>query len=241
MRQKEVATPAAVRDALLSQVEDRLSCLPATEASRWSAVDHRAAVPIEVTESLIASGGKRLRPAFCLSGFLSADGDPAREPVAVGADAALELLHAFALLHDDVLDDSPLRRGEPTAYEWHASVHRADGRAGEPCRFGEGVAALAGDLTHTYADRLVSALPLAAREIRHELRSEVIIGSTWTSGWRPSASRILNCPGGSHYASPAPVHGAPVVGPRGVYRGPGGPRARVHPVRGRARRGVPVA
>lgn len=57
----------------------------------------------------------------------------------------------------------------------HASVHRADGWTGEPRRFGGGVAALAGDLTHTYADRLVSALPPAPREIWHELRSEVII------------------------------------------------------------------
>jgi geranylgeranyl diphosphate synthase type I len=94
----------------------------------------------------------------------------------VDAAAALELLHAFALLHDDVLDDSPLRRGEPTAHERHASVHRAADWAGEPRRFGEGVAALAGDLAHIYADRLVSALSPAAREIWHELRTEIVIG-----------------------------------------------------------------
>jgi geranylgeranyl diphosphate synthase type I len=174
--QKEVVTPAEARDALLSQVEDRLRGLLATETSRWSAVDHRAAVPVEAVAALIGSGGKRLRPAFCLNGFLSAGGDPAREPVAVDAAAALEVLHAFALLHDDVLDDSPLRRGEPTAHERHASVHRAAGWAGEPRRFGEGVAALAGDLAHIYADRLVSALSPAAREIWHELRTEIIIG-----------------------------------------------------------------
>ncbi len=173
---REVVTPAAARDALLSQVEDRLRGLLATETSRWSAMDPRAAVPVEVVAALIGSGGKRLRPAFCLNGFLSAGGDPAREPVAVDAAAALEVLHAFALLHDDVLDDSPLRHGEPTAHEWHASVHRAAGWAGEPRRFGEGVAALAGDLAHIYADRLVSELPPAAREIWHELRTEIIIG-----------------------------------------------------------------
>jgi geranylgeranyl diphosphate synthase type I len=75
-----------------------------------------------------------------------------------------------------VLDDSPLRRGEPTTHERHASVHRTAGWAGEPRRFGEGVAILAGDLAHSYADRLVSALSPAAREVWHELRIEMIIG-----------------------------------------------------------------
>jgi geranylgeranyl diphosphate synthase type I len=174
--QLSAAAPAQARDALLARVEDRLHDLLVTEMSRWSAMDPIAAVPAEAVTALAGAGGKRLRPAFCLSGFLAAGGNPALEPVAVDAAAALELLHAFALLHDDVLDDSPLRRGEPTAHERHAAAHRAAGWAGEPRRFGEGVAVLAGDLAHTYADRLVSALSPAAREIWHELRTEMIIG-----------------------------------------------------------------
>ena len=168
--------PARARDALLSRVEERLRELFATETSRWSAVDPRAVVPVEVVAALVGAGGKRLRPAFCLNGFLAAGGDPAWEPVAVDAAAALEVLHAFALLHDDVLDDSPLRRGEPTAHQRHEAAHRAAGWAGEPRRFGEGVAALAGDLAHIYADRLASALSPAAREIWHELRTEIAVG-----------------------------------------------------------------
>ncbi|MGH3166220.1 MAG: polyprenyl synthetase family protein [Trebonia sp.] len=171
-----IAGPAQARDMMLSRVEDRLRDLLASEVSRWSAVDPRAAVPVKSVADLVGAGGKRLRPAFCLSGFLAADGDPALESVAVDAAAALELLHAFALLHDDILDDSPLRRGEPTAHERHAAKHRAAAWAGEPRRFGEGVAVLAGNLAHIYADRLASALPPAAREIWHELRTEVMIG-----------------------------------------------------------------
>lgn len=168
--------PAKARDALLSQVDDRLRELFTTEKSRWSAVDHRAAAPIEAIADLVDAGGKRLRPAFCLSGYLAADGEQTLAPVAVDAAAALEMLHAFALLHDDVVDDSSLRRGKPTAHERHASAHRAAGWAGEARRFGEGVAILAGDLAQTYADYLVSALSPAAREVWHELRAEMMIG-----------------------------------------------------------------
>lgn len=172
----DTITPAQARYALLSRVEGRLRDMFATETSRWAAVDPRAAVPVEAVAALVGAGGKRLRPSFCLNGFLAAGGAPAQEPVVVDAAAAVEVLHAFALLHDDVLDDSPLRRGKPTAHERHAAAHRAAGWAGEPRRFGEGVAALAGDLAHIYADRLVSGLSPAAREIWHELRTEIIIG-----------------------------------------------------------------
>jgi geranylgeranyl diphosphate synthase type I len=170
------AAPAQARDALLSRVEDRLRDLLTTETARWSAVDPRAPVPVEAVAGLVGAGGKRLRPVFCLTGFLAAGGDPAHEQVAVDAAAAVEVLHTFALLHDDVLDDSPLRRGEPTAHERHAAAHRAAGWAGEPRRFGEGVAVLAGDLAHIYADRLASGLSPAAREIWTELRTEIVIG-----------------------------------------------------------------
>jgi geranylgeranyl diphosphate synthase type I len=170
------AGPAKAREVLLKQVDDRLRDLLATEKARWSAVDPRAAAPIEAIAALVDAGGKRLRPAFCLSGFLAVGGDGALAPLAVDAAAALEVLHAFALLHDDVVDDSPLRRGRPTAHESHATAHLAAGWVGEARRFGEGVAVLAGDLAHTYADRLVSSLSPAAREIWHELRTEMMIG-----------------------------------------------------------------
>lgn len=218
---KETAMPAQARDALLSRVEDRLHDLLATETSRWSAVDPRAAAPVEAIAALIGAGGKRLRPAFCLNGFLSADGAPAREPVAVDAAAALEVLHVFALLHDDVLDDSPLRRGEPTAHERHAATHRATDWAGEPRRYGEGVATLAGDLAHIYADRLVSALSPAAREIWHELRTEIIIGQYMDI--RVAAERIADpglsrwiavCKSGRYTVHRPLVLGAAIAGRR---------------------------
>ena len=64
---------------------------------------------------MVEAGGKRLRPAFCQWGFVGAGGDPDDERL-VDAGAAFELMHAFALFHDDVMDDASSRRGEPTAW-----------------------------------------------------------------------------------------------------------------------------
>ncbi|MFN3528927.1 MAG: polyprenyl synthetase family protein [Bacteroidia bacterium] len=62
----------------------------------------------------LALGGKRLRPVLCL---LSAElfGKPAE--LALPAGLAVELFHNFSLLHDDIMDKAPLRRGKPTVHE----------------------------------------------------------------------------------------------------------------------------
>src|ERR671922_2402095 len=68
----------------------------------------REALPLlDELEALVQAGGKRLRPRFCYWGFLAAGGSDRPEIFRVGA--SLELLHTFALIHDDVMDDSPLR------------------------------------------------------------------------------------------------------------------------------------
>lgn len=169
------ATVRETRGRMLVRVEERMRGFIAAERERWCELDPRGAVLVEAIAALLQAGGKRLRPAFCLSGFLAAGGDPTDGQV-VEAAAALEFLHAFALLHDDVLDNSPLRRGEPTAHVRFTAEHEANRWHGEPRRYGEGVAILAGDLAHVYADRLVADLPAAAGPIWSRLRTEMIIG-----------------------------------------------------------------
>ena len=60
-----------------------------------------------------ANMGKGIRPLLCLLGCAAAGGDPA---LALPAAAALELLHNFSLVHDDVEDNSPTRRHRPTVW-----------------------------------------------------------------------------------------------------------------------------
>jgi geranylgeranyl diphosphate synthase type II len=96
-------------------------------------------------------GGKRIRPVLCLATAEAAGGDV---DDALDAAAALELVHSFSLVHDDLpaLDDDDERRGRPT-------VH---------VRFGEAQAILAGDALLTEAFQLASRYPAV------ELRSEIL-------------------------------------------------------------------
>ncbi|MEV7231858.1 polyprenyl synthetase family protein [Polymorphospora sp. NPDC051019] len=162
------------RARLLRAAEDRVGCLLAGERARWSAVHPRASVPVEAIARLVGSGGKRLRPTFCITGYLAAGGDPSNDDVAA-MSAALELLHAFALIHDDVMDESAQRRGHPTVHALHSREHARDRRMGGSDRFGESVAILAGDLAHAYADAMMVD-DARVRAVWDELRAELVIG-----------------------------------------------------------------
>jgi geranylgeranyl diphosphate synthase type I len=171
-----------------ANVEQRIEALLAVEQDRWAALDPALVDPLEALRRFVQAGGKRLRPAFCFWGFAAAGGDPA-DPRVIDVGAAYELLHAFALMHDDVMDGSDIRRGRPTTHVESASRHSSAGWRGEARRFGEGVAILVGDLAQVYADLLVDEAmnPRGGPEIApagraevvavwHDLRRELILG-----------------------------------------------------------------
>jgi geranylgeranyl diphosphate synthase, type I len=161
--------------AIAARVDDRLRSLLDAELARWSAFDADLTEPFGEIARLVMSGGKRLRPAFAHWGFVGAGGDP-DDPMVVDAGAAFELMHAFALFHDDVMDDAASRRGEPTTHTVFARQHVAGGWSGEARRFGDGVAILVGDLAFVYADQLLVGISPAAWAIWNELRIELNVG-----------------------------------------------------------------
>jgi geranylgeranyl diphosphate synthase type I len=143
--------------------------------ARWSAVDPDLAQPLDALRSLVLAGGKRLRPAFCHWAFVGAGGGH-DDPRVVDAGGALELLHTFALIHDDIMDGSDRRRGMDTTHVLFRARHAEAGWRGEGRRFGEGVGILVGDLAFVYADLLLAGAPAAALEVFTELRLEVNVG-----------------------------------------------------------------
>jgi geranylgeranyl diphosphate synthase type I len=166
--------PAGLVD-IAARVEARITALLDDESQRWSALDPVLVEPIESLRGLVMAGGKRLRPAFCHWGFVGAGGDP-NDPAVVDAGAAFELLQGFALIHDDVMDGSDVRRGAPAVHRHFVGRHEAEAWRGEARRFGEGVAILVGDLSFVYADLVLPAGPPEVRRLWHEMRTELNIG-----------------------------------------------------------------
>lgn len=119
-------------------------------------------------------GGKALRPRFCYWGHAIA-GEGA-DPLLLRAGAALELLHAFALIHDDLMDNSATRRGRPALHREIAGQHRGRGWAGHSDSYGRAMALLTGDLAFAIAGRLAAELPAPARTVWSGMVDELVLG-----------------------------------------------------------------
>lgn len=217
MRPETLPVPPSL-SGVAPAVETRIGALLDEEQARWGKVDPELIPPIQALRRFVLDGGKRLRPAFCHWAFVGAGGDP-DDPAVVEAGAALELLHAFALLHDDVMDGSRLRRGRTTVHVDFAARHARAGWRGEARRFGEGVAILVGDLAFVYADLLMVGVPPEATGIFNELRVELnigqcldLVGTAEARRDRPMARRIA-CYKSGKYTVERPLHlGAALVG-----------------------------
>jgi len=97
------------------------------------------------------AGGKRIRPAFCVWGYLALAAPPTNPAGLLRVAASLELLHLSALVHDDVMDASATRRGMPAVHVELADAHRASGWHGDPDAFGRSGAIVLGNLLATWA------------------------------------------------------------------------------------------
>jgi geranylgeranyl diphosphate synthase, type I len=134
-------------------------------------------------EEFVLSGGKRLRPAFAYWGWRAVTDDPnPLNPEMLRLFAALELLHACALVHDDVIDESATRRGLPTVHMRFADVHRGRGWRGSARQFGVSTAILLGDLALVWADDMVATAELSGdarqrlQQVWADIRTEVLGG-----------------------------------------------------------------
>ena len=134
----------------------------------------------QMMQALNGTGGKRIRPSMAYWGWVAAGGrdDDQTRAAVVRAGAALELLHIFALIHDDVMDESDSRRGQPSVHTLAAQLHLHAGARGDARHFGESIAVLVGDLAHAEADHLVTELPRPMRQIWRLLVVELVHGQS---------------------------------------------------------------
>ncbi len=165
---------------LKERVEKALAHFLLDQRTLLSGIDPALESICDTIERFVLRGGKRLRPAFAYWGYRGAGGEDSSEVVA--AVAALELVQASALIHDDVMDASDTRRGEPAVHRRYELLHRSSGWSGDAKGFGVGAAILLGDLCLAWSDELlrrsgidVDAL-LRARPVFDLMRTEVIAG-----------------------------------------------------------------
>lgn len=126
---------AALIQQTTQKVEQRLNELLPAESTAPTTI-HQA------MRYSVFAGGKRIRPLLCLQAALACGGS---EDAALDAACALEVLHTYTLIHDDLpcMDNDDLRRGKPTNHKV----------------FGEGVAVLAGDALLTEAFAMLARMP----------------------------------------------------------------------------------
>ncbi|SDG83651.1 geranylgeranyl diphosphate synthase, type I [Sinosporangium album] len=136
--------------------------------------------PMLLAAEEFLAGGKRLRPAFCYWGWRGAGGED--RPAMITAAASLELLQASALVHDDVMDASDLRRGMPSAHRRFQALHEKAGWHGSSEQFGQGAAILLGNTMLIWSGEMwrTSGLPeealAAARPVHDHMRTELMCG-----------------------------------------------------------------
>ncbi len=128
-------------------------------------------------------GGKRLRPAFAYWGWRAAGGSAGKTDAILTAAAAIELVHASALAHDDVMDDSETRRGQPAAHRAFSRRFREVETARVDAeRFGRSAAILLGDLLLSWSDELLGRSEFKPESMARGrvyfdmLRTEVVAG-----------------------------------------------------------------
>ena len=124
MTPNAVSADAAQLAAIRREVTAALTEFLARQRTVFAEIGEDMLVCLDAAAGLLAAG-KRLRPAFCYWGWRAAGGGDC--PEIYTAAAALELLQASALIHDDVMDASDTRRGQPAVHRQFARLAGGDG------------------------------------------------------------------------------------------------------------------
>jgi geranylgeranyl diphosphate synthase type I len=165
---------------LRSRVDKALAAFLGGQRALLVGIDGALAELSDALEAFVLGGGKRLRPSFAYWGYRGAGGTDADSVVA--AVSALELVQASALIHDDLIDRSDTRRGDPSVHRRFETRHTAAGWRGGSAGFGDSAAVLLGDLAMVWSDEMlhtsgVGTSELArARVVFDEMRTEVTVG-----------------------------------------------------------------
>lgn len=204
------ATVAAFLDGVRQRVDARLRAA-LDDARAFTETSAPATLPMfDAAADLTLRGGKRLRPAMLFAAVECAEPGAFSE-AATDLGAAMELLQTYLLVHDDWMDDDPVRRGAP-------SVHVTLARAFGDTHLGACTAILAGDLMGALVHRIVADLDLpvarrrAVNAVFAEMEHEVILGQCLDVTRSDDVARIHRLKTGSYTVRGPLLLGAAVAG-----------------------------
>ena len=174
MKDATSADTAPLSDDPTSAIQHELEKFLARRTASLSEIDARCSDIAARLEGFVLGGGKRMRPRFGLAAYRACRplGDSAASvdyDTAVTALAALELIQACALVHDDIIDDSATRRGLPTVHVALTDEHLSENWSGKPDAYGRSQAILLGDIALAWADEMFSEALLASPDLSMEL------------------------------------------------------------------------
>ena len=176
MSSETKATVTSVRSA----VEEELAIFLNFESAYLNTISTELSPVSEALTAFLLDSGKRLRPLFAYAGFTAAGGS-LEKPV-VRAMAALELLQACALIHDDLMDGSDTRRGKPSIHRHFETIHVQDELDGFAPQYGLSAAVLLGDLALVWSDQMLNSAGLTTEQFArvfpyyNEMRVELMAG-----------------------------------------------------------------
>lgn len=176
-------TPVQALDqaAARTRVDAALAAFMTEQHALLSSISPDLVAAADALRDFLLDGGKRLRPAFCYWGWRGAGGADDSAGI-FRAAAALELLQASALVHDDLMDRSDTRRGLPSMHRRFEALHRERGWRGDREQYGSAAALLLGDLLLIWSDELFvrcgldPATVLGAKPAFDLMRTEVMAG-----------------------------------------------------------------
>ncbi|KYH43081.1 polyprenyl synthetase family protein [Branchiibius sp. NY16-3462-2] len=166
----------AVDDLLKTRLAELRTVLADAGCNRVAASPTLHIDLIDELELRLGDPGKRLRPSLAHRGWVLSGGDRRTWSALVRVAAAMELLHLFGLVHDDIMDRSSTRRGRQTLHVSSALQHRSAGAAGDAEHFGDSVAILLGDLALSEANALVGACSGPVRDAWRVMSAELVQG-----------------------------------------------------------------
>lgn len=139
--------------------------------------DDLVADAIGNAKEIVLAGGKRLRAAFMYYGYLGAGGT--EEEKILDASISVELIHAFLLVHDDIIDRDEIRHGVPTLHRRYEEFAKKHFLGNDHVHFGESVALILGDMLNAFGNDIIfrAAFP-PERVLRALSRLQGIVSST---------------------------------------------------------------